>query len=274
MSQPIEISFNVFTGTPLLLLNFIYDPQYQLYDLKYLCSANDNTNRTLIHIPPRDSVEFVRLFPTIAGGAPAGSQIDTDSYAHINKIFLAVDARSSDSNYSIMYRAGASEIGLNSGVFFFGKLKSGETKIYSFRKPDATSKAIISINRYSGDMDSLKFNLYYKADVYRKEMLFDKEREVFPNYYSLSENDILLDLTTNLAGAYRLHLWNSLGSSTEDIEYSIVLNTKDTVIIPFNSDIQSSLSPFEWRFYETYIPEDGVLSIELRECLGACKNIT
>jgi hypothetical protein len=129
---------------------------------------------------------------------------------------------------------------------------------------------------YKGNISNLTTTIYYtphspKTKGYKQR---NDPSNFLLNFSTAFEDSLIYTLPKNQLGYYDIHLFNEAQNETKaeyndlSLNFSIVVNSKDVTLIPYDADFHGTLAADQWGYYEMYIPHDGVISVELMECTG------
>ena len=245
-SEELEIIMTVFTNEPELYASKRSHPHRNKFELK-----------ALKHKSPVMSLV-----------------IDPDpSNSENQEVFIIVYGKT-ESKYSIKCRFKSSFSVLHAGLMEFAELKSLNSHKYVFY---SNEEEIFQNNPrlaiyYSKNMtEALKIIIRAKnLNIHHGDSPFGHNWEMRENQSIYSFHALTYDLS-NRSSYYEIYVNNLLFTN---INYSISIETNNINILPFDSILNFAITPNKWNYYESFIPNKGIFTLDLIECLRSVEIYT
>ena len=198
-----------------------------------------------------------------------------------NGIYYIMVVGLSAVNYTIYVTVPGSSSLLLDGIIGFNSLFPGESTLFNYfsmietQDKNSTKPIKLGINLYNdqfstGNSSNTSYPLinitYHSWDNFTEDYIaFAQDMISFPGI----QNNVKLSETLRIpaySGIYYINITNNY--TDQPINFSMIINPKDYLLIPPNTIYMSRLGIQEEEVYEIYVNETGVLVIEIFECLG------
>lgn len=248
----IEVLVTVFQGDP----RVYYSPEYTDKKDGYKENFTKNSNNLIqFYLSPRET--------------PLNEWEISDIYGQYKNNYLLVASDNHIAEYSISYIIKRSHL-LQGGLIHFDSVKPMDTKGYIFNQIDNQPVILtISFDKNINFTEDCKINTAFRES---NEKIGFQSREIEDisletSFQSLQT--IAFKLPSNKQGTYFFNLtYQKVDIDKRPLNYSIVFNSREITVIPYDVTIKAFIPKESLRFYEVYVPYEGFLALELLECMG------
>ena len=196
-----------------------------------------------------------------------------NTFSENDEVYILVYGKT-ESNYSIKCRFKGSFSVLHAGLMEFSELLPLNTHKYIFYANEEEiyqNNPRLAIYYADNITDGISVKIQAKVlNNHQGSSPYSQELEIFENQTIYSFHSLVYHLFKRSA-LYEISISNLL---YQKINYSISVETKNINILPYNTILSLSLMPDQWNYYEAYIPNKGLFTINLLECLGSVEIYT
>lgn len=140
-------------------------------------------------------------------------------------------------------------------------MQNNKSKSYEFIKKHETETESLSLILSNGEPNEILVGFLYKNETSKD----------FINYplleYNISAKSYIFNIPGKLTGQWMLNIKNKRNSN-ENLNYSIILNSANTVLLPLGSLMEENIEFGRNKIYELYIPHYGYLALSIQQCGG------
>jgi len=245
-SEELEIDLSVFTNEPELYI-----------------SKKNHINRNKFEF--KAIKQKGHMISAILDPNPAATETE--------EVYIIVYGKT-ESKYSIKCRFKSSFSVLHAGLMEFAELKALSSHKYVFYSNEEEI--------YQNDP---RLAIYYSKNItsalgviirtknlntHHGETPFNQNWEIKEKQTVYSFHALTYDLF-NRSAFYEITITNLL---FVPINYSISIETNDINILPFDSILNFALMANKWNYYESFIPNKGIFTLDLIECLRSIEVYT
>ena len=268
-SNTIDINLIVYSGLPEIYVHHNPTVNSSSYIWKYVPKANENViNFKINHNSSTENFESI---------------FDGQFYWSSNPdIYYIMIIGSSAVNYTIYVTVPGSSSLLLDGIIGFSSLFPGESVSFDYLsmmddQNNSNKPMKLGINLYNDQYSAANnaasivtyplINVTFSSwnDYSEKYLPFSQDIISF----SGSQSDLKLSQILKIpkySGIYSINITNNY--TDQPINFSMVINQKEYLLIPPNTIHMSRLGIQEEEIYEIYVNQSAVLVIEIFECLG------
>ena len=140
-------------------------------------------------------------------------------------------------------------------------MQKNQSKSYEFIKKHETETESLSLILSNGEPNEILVGFLFKNETSTE----------FINYplfeYNTSAKSYIFNIPGRLTGQWMLNIKNNKNSN-ENLNYSIILNSANTVLLPIGSLMEENIEFGRNKLYEIYIPKYGYLALSIQQCGG------
>lgn len=261
--------------------HFYFDEVVENNENKYICKApkteeleiilNVFANELELYVSrKKGSIRSQFEYKVIKQNGPIISLVLDPEISNSNnneEVFIIVYGKT-ESKYSIKCRFKSSYNVLHAGLMEFSHLEPLLSHKYVFHSNEEEiyqNNPRLAIYYEDSHSETLEIKLFVKdlntqygnAPI-SKSLFLDKNQTIY-TFHSLTFNLL------NRSALYEILISNLIHKK---VNYSISIETNNVNILPYDVFLNFALLPRKWNYYEAFIPNKGLFTLNLLECLG------